>query len=95
MKKLMVILAATILMASGTAMAANDAKPGHDPKCLKECQMLVKNCDREVDSLPQKISKLKTEIQKGASLYTPDELRTLERNLKESEDLLNNLTYGG
>jgi len=89
------ILAAVLVVASGSAMASEHAAAGHDVKCLKDCQMQVRNCDREVDSLPQRITRLKTEISKGTAVYTTDELRTLERKLKETEELMSNLTFGG
>jgi hypothetical protein len=42
-----------------------------------------KNCPKTVDSLPEKITKLKYEIGKGEKVYMPEELKMLERKLKE------------
>lgn len=60
-----------------------------DEQCRKECEMLLKNCAQEVDSIQQRIGKLQTEIkEKGADKYTLEELKTLERKLKEANETL-------
>lgn len=47
------------------------------------------------DSLPERISKLKTEITKGESVYTPEELKVLDRKLKEENVTMRSLTKPG
>lgn len=58
-------------------------------QCRKECEMLLKNCAQEVDSIQQRIGKLQAEIkEKGANTYTLEELKTLEKKLKEANETL-------
>lgn len=47
-----------------------------------------KNLSNVVDSLPERIAKLKTEITKGEKVYTPGELKLLERKLKEDNETM-------
>lgn len=95
MKKVFIFLAATIISTSLPVLAADHAQEGHDQKCIKDCQMLVRNCGQEVESIQQRISRLNREIAKGTSVYTIEELRILERTLQESQDLLENITMEG
>lgn len=46
-----------------------------------------------VDSLNERIERLRLEIGKGEPVYTPGELRTLERQLEEYEHLLAMIQY--
>ena len=95
MKKTLVILMALSLFATAAPVLAEE---GHqhgashqamDEQCTKECEMLLKNCAQEVDSIQQRIKKLSVEInEKGASTYTLDELKVLDRKLKESNEVL-------
>jgi hypothetical protein len=41
------------------------------------------NCLKTADSLPERIAKLGPEIAKGEKVYTPEELRILEDDLKD------------
>lgn len=68
--------------------------PAHktmDEQCAKECEMLVRNCARETDSLQQKIARLRAEIGKGTAVYGADELNRLDKKLKEANLILKNL----
>ena len=94
MKKMIMILAVSMLGTSLPALAATHATIGHDENCIRDCQMLVKNCGQEVDSIQQRISKLDREISKGSAIYTAQELKILKRNLQEAEDTLTHLTIG-
>ncbi|ANA41053.1 MULTISPECIES: hypothetical protein [Geobacter] len=62
-----------------------------DEQCIKECEMLVRNCARETDSLQQKIARLRAEIGKGTAVYGADELNRLDKKLKEANLILKNL----
>lgn len=62
-----------------------------DEQCAKECEMLLRNCAQETDSLQQKIARLNKEIARGTVVYTVDELKTLEGKLKEANLILKNL----
>jgi hypothetical protein len=53
-----------------------------------DCLVYGKNCPNAVDSLPERIAKLKTEIAKGEKVYTPEELKLLERRLKEDNEMM-------
>jgi len=60
-----------------------------DEQCAKECEMLLRNCVQEVDSIQQRIMKLQIEIkEKGANTYTLEELKTLNMKLKEANETL-------
>ena len=95
MKKVLMILAASMLATSLPALAADHSHNGHDEKCIKECQMLVKNCGQELDTIQQRITRLNSELGKGTSVYTTEELRILDRKLQDAQDTLANLTMGG
>ncbi|AJE03515.1 hypothetical protein [Geobacter pickeringii] len=91
MKKMFVALMAVSLFASVPAFAMEHG-PSHDQsaeQCEKECEMLLRNCAQEVDSIQQRIGKIQTEIkEKGATTYTLEELKTLEKKLKEANETL-------
>ncbi|SNB45343.1 hypothetical protein [Geobacter sp. DSM 9736] len=94
MKKIIMLLAASFI-GTGTAMAVEHAHVGHDEKCIKECQMLVRNCGQEVDSIQSRISKLNLEISRGTAVYTIRELIILKQKLDDAEATLGHLTLGG
>lgn len=54
-----------------------------------------KNGPNLVDSLPERIAKLKTEIAKGEKVYTPEELKLLVRKLKEDNETIRVLNRPG
>jgi len=95
MKKTLAILMATSLFAAAAPVLADD---GHqhgashqtmDEQCAKECEMLLRNCVQEVDSIQQRIMKLQIEIkEKGANTYTLEELKTLNKKLKDANETL-------
>lgn len=60
-----------------------------------DCLVYSKNCPNTVDSLPERISKLKTEIAKGETIYTPEELNRLERKLKDDNATMRALQKPG
>jgi len=60
-----------------------------DEQCTKECELLLRNCALEVDSIQQRIKKLQVEINaKGATTYTLEELKTLNKKLEETNESL-------
>lgn len=95
MKKTLVILMVTSLFAVAAPVLAEE---GHqhgashqtqDEQCARECDMLLKNCAQEVDGIQQRIKKLQVEIKgKGANTYTLEELKTLNKKLKEANETL-------
>jgi hypothetical protein len=60
-----------------------------------DCLLYGKNCPNVVDSLPERITKLKTEIGKGEKVYTTEELKLLERKLKEENQTMRMLNKPG
>ena len=85
MKKIVLaVMAACIMSASVPALAAEMSKEEKN-----QCLLAAKNCASEVDSIQQRIRRLSAEInEKGASTYTLDELKVLDRKLKESNEVL-------
>jgi TolA-binding protein len=103
MKKMTILIAALFALAAPTASFAAIAHDDHgsmdvghgsshetmDEQCKKECEMLIRNCSQEVDSLQQRIKKLDTILkEKGASSHTRDELKKLEQQLQDAEETL-------
>jgi len=60
-----------------------------------ECLLVAINCGNEVDSIQQRIERIKGEISRGTDVYTSDELRRLNRQLEEAEKLMEAQTFGG
>ncbi len=60
-----------------------------------ECLLVAINCGNEVDSIQQRIERIKGEIARGTDVYTSDELRRLNRQLEEAEKLMEAQTFGG
>ncbi|AJY69650.1 hypothetical protein RW64_08530 [Geobacter sulfurreducens] len=54
-----------------------------------------KNCPGTIDSLPERISRLEKEIAKGERIYTPEELKKLDRKLTDANFLLRSILKGG
>lgn len=60
-----------------------------------DCLLYGKNCPATTDSLPERISRLEKEIAKGERVYTPEELKKLDRRLTEASFLLRAILKGG
>ncbi len=59
----------------------------HGPSLTgKDMMLLHGDSRRQTDSLPDRISRLKREIARGATVYTREELSLLERKLAECEE---------
>lgn len=83
---------AIAVFAAAVPALAEEAHQHKDEQCAKECDMLLKDCAQEVDSINDRIRKLQNEINvKGASTYTLEELKVLNKKLKESNELLRTL----
>ena len=98
-KQLVILMAMSLFAVAAPALAEEGHNHGAshqvmDEQCTKECEMLLKNCAQEVDSIQDRIRKLQVEInEKGATTYTREELGKLNARLKESNDLLRSLQY--
>lgn len=84
MKKSIFVLMVAGLMASMPVLAAEKAKS--DPS--KEG---VIRCTAQVESLVEKIHRLKTEIEEGKSTYSAAELKKLEKQLNEANETMRSL----
>jgi TolA-binding protein len=60
-----------------------------------ECLLVAKNCGDQVDTIQQRIDRIKGEISRGSDVYTNDELRRLNRELDEANKTLEGLSFGG
>lgn len=94
MKKLIITALAAAMVTISVPVFASEqqhdlSQKSMDEECVKECNLLLRNCALEVDSIHQRIKKLQVEInEKGASTYTRNELRTLNKSLKEANQTL-------
>lgn len=78
----LLIMAVPVLAAEGTVggMIDQGKQDSRD-----ECLIVAKNCpDSRADSLFQKVDRLRGEISRGTSVYTPDELNILEKKLEDA-----------
>ncbi|HEX5773874.1 MAG TPA: hypothetical protein VFY07_06080 [Geomobilimonas sp.] len=48
---------------------------------------------RRTDSITERLARLRRELDRGEAVYTPSELRTLQRQLEEYEHLQEILQY--
>jgi hypothetical protein len=60
-----------------------------------QCLLASMSCKDQVDSIHQRIDRIRGEISRGTGVYTADELKRLERQLEEATRNLNDLTMGG
>ena len=92
-KTIITLLAVAMVAVSVPAFAAehqHDAsQKATDEECTRECDLLLKNCALEVESIQQRIKRLQVEInEKGANKYTLEELKTLNKKLKEATETI-------
>ena len=93
-KPILTLLAVAMVAVSVPAFAVdhqNNAAhtKAMDEQCARECDLLLKDCGQEVDSIQQRIQKLQTKIKaEGASTYTLEELKILNKKLKEANETL-------
>ena len=60
-----------------------------------ECLLVAVNCGNQVDTIQQRIDRIKGEISRGTDVYTTDELRILNGELGEANKTLDYLSFGG
>ena len=93
-RKLIILLAVSLFAVAAPALAEEGGQHGAshqtmDEQCAKECEMLLRNCTQEVDSIQDRIKKLQVAInEKGADTYTREELKILNQKLKEADETL-------
>ncbi len=100
MKKTMVILMATSLFAATVPAMAMDHgsmhnNPQHDAQCAKECDMLLKDCSHQVDSIQERIRKLQSAIKNKDNIYTSDQVKILKQKLEDVQKTLADMEKGG
>ena len=108
MKKVLVMLIAVGLFGTMPALAEHkkDMKPAgqetsathnhQDEDCAKECDLLLKECAKEVDSIQQRVKKIKAAIKAGgAKPENAEELRLLNKKLKEVNETIRALSKPG
>lgn len=89
-KNLAMLLAVSMFAVAAPALAADGHRAqSHTDQCAKECELLLKDCGQEVDSIQDRIKKLQVMInEKGATTYTKEELKLLNRKLQEANETL-------
>lgn len=101
MKKTMVLLMAVALFAAAAPVYAMEHEHSGthdmaDVDCKKDCDTLLKDCSHDIDSIQQKIKKLKTAIKKdGADQQKLDDIKALKTKLAEANALLKSLEKPG
>ena len=83
------------ICAVAVALVAIPAFASLPPEGKDDCLLYGKNCPNVVDSLPERIAKLKTEIGKGEKVYTTEELKLLERKMKDENATMRALQKPG
>lgn len=93
------LLAAALMIVAVPALAVEDAMDKMLEKGQQvdknECLLVAVNCGNQVDSIQQRIDRIKGEISRGTDVYTTDELRRLERQLDEATKILEDQSFGG
>src|SRR5690242_8193156 len=95
--KLIILIAISFFALAAPVLADEGHQHGaahqlSDAECAKECDMLIRNCTNEVLDIHGQVKKLQSEINdKGATKYTVEELKALERKLKEANATLKSL----
>lgn len=89
-KATLLVLTVLMMMVSVPAFTAEKTQQQKD-----ECLLASKNCMDRVYTIQEKIKRLNTEIKKGTRVYTPQELDKLNKKLKETEDMVDNMLMGG
>jgi hypothetical protein len=57
------------------------------------CLLVAMSCGGHVNSEQQRIDRIQNEINRGADVYTPDELNRLRNQLEDAIRNLNDTTY--
>ena len=108
MKKTMLILMAVGLFSAMPALAEHKkevapAQPAmthshqaDDADCAKECELLLVDCAMQVDSIQQRVQKIKSAIAaNGAKPEHAEELKILNKKLKEVNEIMRALNKPG
>lgn len=91
MKRILIVVLAAFALSAAT-MAFSDETQTNEKN---ECILAAKSCKEEVDSIQQKIKKIRAEIKKGKKVYSAEELKRLEQKLKEANEIIDDLLKPG
>lgn len=98
LRTLPVLLAAVIATAAVQARAA-DTTMGRMEQGMEgqknECLLVAMNCGNQVDSIQQRIDRIRGEISKGTAVYTTEELRQLKNQLEDANRTLEFIETSG
>jgi hypothetical protein len=94
------LIAATLIISALPVLADEGMiNPANEPALeggRNECLLVAMNtCPNYVDSITDRIERLKTELNKGTDVYTNDELKKLERDLDGITKDYENIISGG
>ena len=93
------LLAAALMILAVPALADEGAMDRINEEGQKadknECLLVSRNCANEVDSIQQKIDRIRGEISRGTDVYTTDELRILNMRLEEATRTMEDINLGG
>jgi hypothetical protein len=97
--KRIALLAAALMIVAVPALADEGSfdtkfQQGQQPE-KNECLLVAMNCPNQVDTIQQRIDRIKGEIARGSDVYTSDELRTLNRKLEDAVKILEDESVGG
>jgi hypothetical protein len=108
MRKSIAILVALGLLSAMPALAEHkkDVTPAsqesmtmhnhQDTDCARECDLLLADCAQQVDSIQQRVQKIKAAIAaNGAKPENAEELRILNKKLKEVNETIRSLSKPG
>jgi hypothetical protein len=93
MKKLLVILFALGLFGAMPVLAANHEgmKMDSHEGMKMETSTGTRECALQAESIQEKIKRLDAEVAKGSKKYSAEELKKLEKKLKEANEILDQL----
>jgi uncharacterized protein YlxW (UPF0749 family) len=85
-RKVIFMLAALLCMSGAVPAFAEMTSAQKD-----ECVLASKNCSNAVDDIQTQIKRIAQEIDRGSTVYTAQELKTLERKLYEVREMLRDM----
>ena len=93
MKKLLVIIMALGLFGAMPVLAAehDGMKMGSHEGMKMDTAEGARECALQAESIQQKIKRLNDEIAKGSKKYSADDLKKLEKKLKEANEILDQI----
>lgn len=80
-----IVIAGLVGLAPVARAAEQKNGSGNDARQKNLCMLYSQDCPKEPLTIQDRMKQLQEEIQKGTSLYTPQELAILEQKLKDAE----------